>query len=218
MPRSKPRSANSMPGDVRAADVNGEAERIPAGDAGAADDRLVEDVEPGDLADLWRVTSRGRERLGDQLRPVHGRHPARGIEREREQRARAGRLEERHHTVDDQPVDPAVVAQVDHRRLGEAPDDLVGRGDDEVRACLERGLGKLVREGDVRAPRFVDDEGQVARVADLDERGNVGARAEVGRRDDQRRRPRRERRRAPPRARRASGSGRLPARGRSRGR
>ena len=73
--------------------------------------------------------------------------------------------------------------EVEHRRLGEAADDLVGARDHEVRARRERVLGQLLVEGQMGAPRLVDDQGHIAGVGDLGEGPDVGDGAEVGRRD-----------------------------------
>ena len=110
------------------------------------------------------------------------------------------------------------LAEVEDRRLGDRADDLVGRGEDDVGAALERRGRQRRGEVQVRAPGLVDDQRHVARVRDLGERGDVGDGAEVGRRDDDRRdrvglRVERRRRATP-----ASGSGRSRARGRARGR
>ena len=112
------------------------------------------------------------------------------VERAGEQAAGAGRFDQADAAVDDRRVDPAAAAEVQHRRLGQAADDLVGRGDDEVGAAGERVGGQVGVEVQVRAPGLVDDERHAARVGDLGEGGDVGAGAEVGRRDDHRRRPR----------------------------
>ena len=85
--------------------------------------------------------------------------------------------------------------EVQHRRLGQAADDLVGRGDDEVGAAGERVWRQLGVEVQVGAPGLVDDQRHAALVGDLGQPGDVGAGAEVGRRDDHR--PDRARRRRP---------------------
>ena len=77
-------------------------------------------------------------------------------------------------------------AQVEHRRLGQAADDLVRARDHEVRPGRERVLGQRLVEGEVRAPRLVHHERHAVRVGHLDERGHVGHGAVVGGRDDDR--------------------------------
>ncbi len=77
-------------------------------------------------------------------------------------------------------------AEVEHRRLGQAADDLVGRGDDEVGAAAEGVRREVGVEVEVGAPGLVDDQRQVALVGDRGEAGEIGAGAEVGRRDDHR--------------------------------
>ena len=113
-------------------------------------------------------------------------------------------------------VEQVAVPEVDHRRLGEAADDLVGARDDEVGAQRQRVPRQVVVEGEVRAPRLVDDQRHAVRVRHLGQRGHVGHRAEVGGRDDRGARRRRASRPARGRARRASGSARCAARGRAR--
>ena len=153
-------------------------------------------------------------------RPCDRRLAARGVERAAQQRARARRLGQRDRAVDrvlaDAPV--GLAAEVEHRRLREAADDLVRARDDEVGARRERVLGQRLVEGHVRAPRLVDDQRDAAGVRDLGE----AARRRPPRRSTSARSPTRRpppaSPRAPRRAPRASGSGRSPARGRARAR
>ena len=91
----------------------------------------------------------------------------------------------------------AAVAEVEDRRLGDRADDLVGRGEDDVGAALERAAGQRRGEAQVRAPGLVDDQRHAARVGDLGEPGDVGDGAEVGRARRSSPRPRRAPRRAP---------------------
>ena len=60
-------------------------------------------------------------------------------------------------------------AEVEDRRLGEAPDQLVDRGEDQVGAGLERARGQERREAQVRAPGLVDDQRNAALVRHLGE-------------------------------------------------
>ncbi len=118
---------------------------------------------------------------------MHGGEPPGGVERAREQSAGAGRFDQADAAVDDRLVDPPAVAEVEHRRLGQAADDLVGRGDDDVGAGAERVGGQVGVEAQVGAPGLVDGQRHAAPVGDLGEAGDVRAGAEVGRRDDHRR-------------------------------
>ena len=61
--------ASRVPGAAGAADVDRQAQRVPAVHARAPDEPLVEHVEPGYLADLGPGPFDARERLGEQLRP-----------------------------------------------------------------------------------------------------------------------------------------------------
>ena len=76
--------------------------------------------------------------------------------------------------------------EVEHRRLREAADDLVGRGDDQVGALAERVGGQIGVEAQVGAPGLVDGQRHAVAVGDRGQPGYVGAGAEVGGRDDHR--------------------------------
>ena len=201
-----------------AAHVDHQPQRIVGVDAGAADDPVVEHVEPGDRADpLAQLGERG-DRLGEQLLAVDRRLAAGGVERGGQERVRARRLDQGHGAVEDPLVDAVpAIAEVQDRRLGDRADDLVHRGEDHVGAALERRRRQRRGEVQVRAPGLVDDQRHAARVRDLGQRRDVGDGAEVGRRDDHRRDRvrlgRERRRRAPP----GSGSGRRPSSGSSSG-
>jgi hypothetical protein len=69
---------------------------------------------------------------------------------------------------------------VDHRRLGQAADDLVRARNDEVGAEAQRVRRQVLVEGQVGAPGLVHDQRHPVAVRDLDEPGDVGHRAEVG--------------------------------------
>ena len=134
-----------------------------------------------------RIASRAlRERAGSSRssssRPCTRGEAARRVERSEQQRVGAGRLDQRHRAVDRRARRAArrAVAEVQHRRLGEAADDLVRARDDEVGARGERVLGQRLVEREVRAPGLVDDQRDAVRVRDV-------ARARA------RRRPRRSR-------------------------
>ena len=62
--------------DREAAHVDGQPQRVVAGDAGAPDEALVEHVETGDRADLARARGRPPRALGDQLGPCDRGEPA----------------------------------------------------------------------------------------------------------------------------------------------
>ena len=132
-----------------------------------------------------------------------------------EQRARAGRLDQRHGAVDDALVEE-LGADVEDRRLGQAAAELVDGVEDDVGAAGEGVGGELGGEGEMGAPRLVDDERHAAGVGDLGRarRRRRRRRSRSGRRRT--RRPGAGPRRAPPRAPRASCSGRRRARRRSR--
>ena len=112
----------------------------------------------------------------------------------------------------------ALVAEVQHRRLGEAADDLVRARDHEVGAGGERVLGQRLVEGHVRAPRLVDDQrARRARARPRRARARPRPRRSTSARSPTRRPPAgvdRERRRRAPRA---SGSARCPSSGSSSG-
>ena len=75
---------------------------------------------------------------------------------------------------------------VEHRRLGEAADDLVRGGEDGVGPQAQRRLGQPGVKTEMRAPRAVDDKGGTTGVGDLGTAGDVGRHAVVGRRHDER--------------------------------
>jgi len=69
---------------------------------------------------------------------------------------------------------------------------LVGAREDEIGPGRERILGQGGMDGEMWAPRLVDDQRYPPHVRHLGEPPDVGDGAEVGRRDDHRRdRPRR---------------------------
>ena len=114
------------------------------------------------------------------------REPPGAVERARQQRAGAGRLEQRDAAVDDLLVEQVPVAEMDDRRLRDAADDLVRARDHRVRAERQRRGRQRRVEGEVRAPGLVDDQRHATGVRDLGQPRHVGDRAEVGRRDDRR--------------------------------
>ena len=113
---------------------------------------------------------------------------ARSVQRGEQQAARARRRDEPQRAVDGVLGEAAAGTEVQHRRLGQAAAVLVGARDDEVCAQGERVLGQGIGEGQVRAPRLVDDQRHAVRVGDVREAGDVGHRAVVGGRHDDRRR------------------------------
>ena len=79
--------------------------------------------------------------------------PPGGVERGGQQRVRAGRLDQGDRTVDHVLVDPAAVAEVEDGRLGQAADDLVGAGEDEVGAAAQGALRQRRRGSRGGSPR-----------------------------------------------------------------
>ena len=152
-------------------------------DARAADQPLVQDVEPRYPLDLGPDPLDSRQGLGKQARPVDRGVAARGVERRGEQRARARRLGQRHAAIHHVLVDHPALALVEDRGLGQAAQQLVNRGEDQVGAALQGADRQKRREPQVRAPGLVDDQRQPPVVADLRQAADVGDRAEVGRRD-----------------------------------
>ena len=187
-----------MAGGAGAADVDHQPQRVVRVHAGPPDDPLVEHVEARDPADLARAARRARRpTCPSSSSPLHDRVAAGRVERAAQQAAGAGRLDQRDRAVDDALVDAGRVAEVEDRRLGEAADDLVGRGEHEVGPALERRGGQPRGEAQVRAPGLVHDERDAGGVSDLGERRDVGDGAEVGRGGDHHRDGVRARRRAP---------------------
>ena len=174
-------------GRTRAADVDHEPERVVGVHAGAADDPLVEDVEPGHRADPVAQHAQRAHGLGQQLLAADRRLAPGRVKRGGEDRVRARGLDQGHGAVDDPLVDAIAGAEVEDRRLGDRADDLVHGREHDVGAALQRRGRQRRREVHVGAPRLVDDQRHPARVGDLGERRDVGDGAEVGRRDDHRR-------------------------------
>ena len=172
-----------MTRDAGCADVDREAQRVPAGDA-RADQPLVEHVEPLDRADPL-----ARRRAGSPASrpaaPRPGWPRGAGPRRATAYSSELGLVDSSSVTTRSTTFSSisSVVAEVDDRRLGQAADDLVGRGDHQVGAGLERARRQLGREPQVRPPGLVHHQRHAVRVCDLGERRDVGARAEVGRRD-----------------------------------
>jgi hypothetical protein len=114
-------------GGAGSPDVDDEAKRIVGVHPGPAGKALVEDVEPGDRADLLTQPAQRGHRLTQQRLAIARRLTAGGVERRGEEGIGASRLDERHGAVDHRRVDQLRAAEVEDRRLGDAPDDLVGR-------------------------------------------------------------------------------------------
>ena len=147
----------------------------------ASGEPLVENVQTGNLADLLAGPCQGLQRPGEQLLPPGGGETPGGVEGGRQQRVRAGRLDQGDGPVDDVLVDLVAVAEVEDRRLGQAADDLVGAGEDEVGAAAKGALRQRRVEVEVGAPGLVDDQRDVARVGDFGELLDPSHGAEVGR-------------------------------------
>ena len=111
----------------------------------------------------------------------------RGVQGGGEKGARTGRFGQGHAAIDHVLVDHPAPAEVEDRGLGEAAEQLVHRGEDEVGIALQRARRQKRREAQMRAPSLVHDQRQVSVVADLSQPGDVGDRAEVGGRHGQRR-------------------------------
>lgn len=143
-------------------------------------------ARPGICSISLRVVLIARSVSPSSFAPVHERLPPGRVERAREQAAGARGFDQADAAVDHGGIDPPARAEVQHRRLGQAADDLVGGGGDEVGAAGER-VGRQRRvEVQVRPPGLVDDQRHTARVRHLGQRGDIGAGPEVGGGDDHR--------------------------------
>ena len=182
---SRRRAATLVAADAGLADVDRQPQRIPACDRLAADEALVDHGEADLLADLpprSRAASR-RSRRAARAPRVAARRRAASSEAPS---SALGLVDSSSVTTRSTTASSSRVAtEMEHRRLGQAADDLVGRGDDEIGAGLQGARGQLVGEAKVGAPGLVDDQRDVARVGNLGQPGDVGAGAEVGRGDDQ---------------------------------
>ena len=142
-------------------------------------------AQPGIASIASRRVDGGAQRAGEQRLAVHGHLAAGGVQRAHQQRGLRGRADEPDDAADRVDVDAAGRADVQHRRLGERADDLVGRGQHGVGAEAQRALGHLGVEAEVRPPGLIDDQRDVAGVRDLGERRDVRGQAVVGRGDDE---------------------------------
>ena len=119
-------------------------------------------------------------RLLEQAGAALGRECPRRVQRAAQQRAGAGRLQQGDRAVHDVLVEPPTGPEVEHGRLGEAADDLVGAGDDEVRVAGERMPRQRRAEREMGAPCLVHDQGHSVPVRHPGKPLHVGNRAEVG--------------------------------------
>jgi hypothetical protein len=112
--------------------------------------------------------------------------PPSRVERPQQQGAGARRGHKRQRAIDDALVDPRPGAwrQVQHRRLSEAADELVRSRQNEVGTHGESVLRQGRVEGEVGAPRLVDDQRRPPTVRHRREGPDVRNRAVVGRRHD----------------------------------
>ena len=112
--------------------------------------------------------------------------PAGGVERAQQQGARAGRAREHQRALNDAFVQQLAdtVSEVQHRRLRQAADHLVGSGQDEVGALRQRVLGQRRVKREVRPPGLVHDQRHAPAVGDIGEGSHVGHHAVVGGGDD----------------------------------
>ena len=173
-----------MAGGAAAPHVDHQPQRVVGVDPGPPDDPFVEHVEALDPSDRLAELGEVVDRLGEELLAVDDCMAAGGVERDAQQAAGTGRLDQRHRPVHHALVDPGVLPEVEDRGLGEAPDDLVRRGKHEVGPALERRGGQPGGEVNVRPPRLVHEQGDARGVGEVGERGDVGDRAEVGRGGD----------------------------------
>ena len=151
-------SGDLVAGGAGSAHVDRDAQRIPGEDALAPRRSPRRGRRgPGSRRSAARsifsdaIVSRQQLAAGDHVLAPGG------VERGGQQGVRAGRLDQGHRAVDDPSVDQ-VGAEVEDRRLGQAAAELVDRVEDDVGAAGQRVRRQLVGEGEVRAPRLVDDE------------------------------------------------------------
>ena len=194
-------------GAARAADVDHDPHRVVSGDPGPPDQRSVDEADPLDRLELGSRHRDRLEHLVQQLLAVERELATGAVEREQQQRGRAGRPEQAQRARHPLGIDPAAQADVQHRALGQRAGDLVGARQHRVGALLERRRRQRLMEAEVRTPGLVDDERNARFMSHLGEPGDVGGHAVVRRRDHERRARVRRRAATPRPASRASRSG-----------
>ena len=168
------------------ADVDDDPQWIPAGDPGLADQALAEHRAAVNGVER-RASLHGRaDRPVEQRLTVNPQLAPRGIQRGHEQRARARRAHEPHRPGDGIGVDAPTGGDQQHRRLGEAADDLVRRGEHRVGAELERRARKArwKPKCEPHAPSTMS--ATPAACATSAHPADIGGHPVVGRRDDER--------------------------------
>ena len=140
---------------ARAAHVDRQAQRVVVEDARRARQPLVQHVQPGDRPHRLARARQRAQRLVEQLVPARGGAAAGSVEGGEQESVRARGLDHRHAAVHHLLLDQVPMPQVDHRRLREAADDLVGARDDEVGSEAEgvRRAAPRGREGARPTPR-----------------------------------------------------------------
>ena len=171
---------------ARNPDVDAHPQRIQRRDAERPDRALVEDLQAAQPPDPAAQRRELGHRLSEQLRAVEDGVAPGAVQRGEQQAARAGRGHEPQGMLDAGFVEIAAVAEVQHPGLREAPAVLVGARDDEVGPRRQRVLGQRLAEGQVRAPRLVDDQRHAVGVGHAREAADVGDRAVVRGGDDDR--------------------------------
>ena len=166
--------------DAGAADVHAHPQRVDRRDAEGADQALVEDLEAGD-ARGWRARTAASSATACSSSSAPCSTAWRRAASSDASSRLLGLVEETSRRAWSMPPSSkrAPRAEVQHRRLGEAAGVLVRARDDEVGAGGQGVLGQGIAEGQVRAPRLVDDQRHAVRVGDARQAADVGHGAEV---------------------------------------
>ena len=152
------RRGDLVAGAAGAADVDHDPQRIPARDPGAADQLLADDRAARDRLDRLARPRRGGDRAVEQRLAVDGElAPGASSEAISSELGLVERTSRTHRATSSASISPSG-GDVQHRRLGEAADDLVGRGEHRVGAEAQRRLGQRRVKAEVRAPGAVDDQ------------------------------------------------------------
>jgi len=181
-------AAQPVPGleaaDAEGAHVDRQRQRVQLERGPRPDDLAAHELQAADAVDRPAHPLRPLQRRPEQVVTVLHHLPAPAVEGGVDQRRRAGRAQQVLARRQDLGVD-AVAREVEAGALLDRGPHLVHARHDEVRARVHAPLGQVGVEGQVRAPRLVDDERHAELVADGRDARDVRAGAPVGGGDEQ---------------------------------
>ena len=175
------------PGAAGGPHVDDDPQRVARGHAGLAHQLVGHQAAAVDGRDRLAGPGGGGQRAAQQVLAMDRQLAPGGVQRGVEQRRGAGRGDQAHRPPQSLGVDPAPGRHVQHGGLGERAHDLVGGGEDGVRAQGQGRRRHAGMEAEVRSPGLVDHEGGPVAVGDLRQRLHIGHHSVVGGRDRERR-------------------------------